>query len=436
MVGATIKSLVLQGKRVIIPEFGAFLIKDTTVNPLIVKDNVTFSPFLRYNDGFLENELAHAHGMHKDEASVKVAEFVALIKRSIYDDNALFQIDGLGFFYKDPRGNASFSIDDPSVILEVSQPKATSQEVPTKVVEEVHKPFSSVIEETKVEPAPATPASVQAPPQPAAQHSEPVVDRPVAQPTPEPAKPRIVESTPSEKRSVQTGRTDTATITATEKADGSVKKDDTSAVHINNVPPSRKFSRGLLFSFLGLLVALFVLNMFWSDIFGASGDRSKPQIVLDPMDQEEVSKAKEKVEAKEQVQQAISDEVVATVEQSVKASSKPKKAPDEAKPTAEKKADAASTKAEPAKKGDAKAAASQPAKSGTDSYAIIHGSFSTAENANKMVKELAKKGVKAVVVSRNKMSSVVSGDFKTYEAAQKELNRVKALGIDGFISKR
>ena len=80
MVGTVIKSIVSQGKRVIIPDFGAFLIKDSSLNPIITKENVTFSPFLRYNDGFLESELAHAEGLHKDEASAKLTDFIQKIK--------------------------------------------------------------------------------------------------------------------------------------------------------------------------------------------------------------------------------------------------------------------------------------------------------------------------------------------------------------------
>ena len=48
--------LITQKSRVILPEFGAFLVKDDgskTFNP----ENVSFSPFLKYNDGMVEDYL-------------------------------------------------------------------------------------------------------------------------------------------------------------------------------------------------------------------------------------------------------------------------------------------------------------------------------------------------------------------------------------------
>ena len=74
-----LKELVENNARVILPEFGAFLVKDDgsgKFNP----DNVSFSPFLMYNDGMLEDSFAKQLSITKDEASKKIKEFVESVK--------------------------------------------------------------------------------------------------------------------------------------------------------------------------------------------------------------------------------------------------------------------------------------------------------------------------------------------------------------------
>ena len=100
--------LIHQNTRIILPEFGAFLVKDSGekgFNP----SNVSFSPFLRYNDGMLEVYVAKKRGISKEEASKDVHEFVENLKNELLEKGS-FEVDGLGHLMRDQRGSLSFSL--------------------------------------------------------------------------------------------------------------------------------------------------------------------------------------------------------------------------------------------------------------------------------------------------------------------------------------
>lgn len=100
--------LIHQNTRIILPEFGAFLVKDSGekgFNP----SNVSFSPFLRYNDGMLEVYVAKNRGISKEEASKDVREFVEALKNELLE-KGYFEIEGLGELKRDQRGSLSFTL--------------------------------------------------------------------------------------------------------------------------------------------------------------------------------------------------------------------------------------------------------------------------------------------------------------------------------------
>lgn len=100
--------LIHQNSRTILPEFGAFLVKDSRekgFNP----SNVSFSPFLRYNDGMLEVFVAKTKGISKEEAAKEVRGFVEGIKNELLEKGS-FEIEGLGWLKRDQRGSLSFSL--------------------------------------------------------------------------------------------------------------------------------------------------------------------------------------------------------------------------------------------------------------------------------------------------------------------------------------
>jgi cell division protein FtsN len=163
-------------------------------------------------------------------------------------------------------------------------------------------------------------------------------------------------------------------------------------------------------------------------------------IVLDPIDQETKVAEQDKVETKEAVQDAIDNEVVSTVERSVNeaaSSSAAKEKNDEnnVKASGELTKEKQKNSSKEAEK--AKEKSKEKASSGAEkTYVVVLGSFATSENAQKHVEYLSKKGIKAMVLHRGERYSVVSKTYKTYDDADAEKNRVKALGVDGWISSK
>lgn len=433
MVGTVIKSLVSQGKRVIIPDFGAFLIKDCTLSNILTKENVTFSPFLKYNDGFLENELAHKHGLHKEDARLQVAAFVNAVKTSIFIDERAFEVTGFGFFYKDKQGNVTFSVNRPFEI-EATRKIESNTDI---TYEDKSAIDEDVLVEDSTQEAACFISNSTIPLEKEIEADENIGEESVV----DVIEKELVEiEVKSEKKSEKkTDSLPTKEIQLEVKQEKELKNPDNNSS--NNTPSKRK-PKKLLVSFIMIVVALFVLNLFWTDLFGTKSDASKPQIVLDPIDTEQKEVETEKVEAKEVAQDAIDNEVVATVEKAVKNASsntypvekEVKKSTETRKnPVKEKEKDTNSKKVS---NTESKKLSKESSANETKSYVVVLGSFETNENAEKHVANLAKKKVKGHVVHRSKVYSVVTSTFKTYDEAQKERDRVKVLGVDGWISSK
>jgi nucleoid DNA-binding protein len=99
--------------RVIIPDFGAFIIKQK--NPRLI----VFNEFLRYNDGLLIDYIAVSEGVDKSKAKEKVTKFVEEISQILSRGDEVF-IDGLGKLVKDSSGKLTF-IDENAASDDVQQ---------------------------------------------------------------------------------------------------------------------------------------------------------------------------------------------------------------------------------------------------------------------------------------------------------------------------
>ncbi len=98
MLGNYFRELLEKHNRVIIPDFGAFLVKDT--GDIRSLANISFSPFLRYNDGLVEAFLSEKDGLTKAEATNQVKEYVDSLKAQL-DKGVQVELPKLGYFYKD-----------------------------------------------------------------------------------------------------------------------------------------------------------------------------------------------------------------------------------------------------------------------------------------------------------------------------------------------
>lgn len=105
MIGSYLRELVLANHRVIIPDFGAFLKKDKAATSL--ENSVTFSPFLRFNDGLMEDYVMEKESITKEAAAEEIRKFVQEIK-GLISQKKLYIVENFGAFYEDDRGGAQF----------------------------------------------------------------------------------------------------------------------------------------------------------------------------------------------------------------------------------------------------------------------------------------------------------------------------------------
>ena len=127
--------LIEKNTRVILPDFGAFLIKDDGTG-VFKPENITFSPFLRYNDGLVEDMLAQAKGITKDDARKREADFIDSIKSEL-DTKKAFPLNEYGFLSLDSRGSIIFKYGKPEKIAKTEPAKAESPKPIKKATEKV-----------------------------------------------------------------------------------------------------------------------------------------------------------------------------------------------------------------------------------------------------------------------------------------------------------
>ncbi len=102
-----LKGLALNNRRVIIPDLGAFLSKEGDENG----NNLIFSSFLKYNDGFLESYIAEKENITPTESLVLIQRFVEEVNKAIKAKRK-YEVEGFGHFYMDERGGVAFSTEE------------------------------------------------------------------------------------------------------------------------------------------------------------------------------------------------------------------------------------------------------------------------------------------------------------------------------------
>lgn len=108
--------LIRKNKRLIIPNVGAFLHRDTESNTQL---SITFSPFLKYNDGQLEDLLISNYGFSKIEAAEQIKRLSIEIIDEIKESGS-YAIPGIGILINDSKGSISLTSEESS-----SQRKST-----------------------------------------------------------------------------------------------------------------------------------------------------------------------------------------------------------------------------------------------------------------------------------------------------------------------
>ncbi len=136
--------LLASNNRVIIPDFGAFIVKQK--NPKII----VFNEFLRYNDGLLIDHLAKEENIDKELAKKRISDYVDRIGDTFGNKQA-FNIEGLGSLVKEETGKISFvgKGDTP----EVRNDKESKSEKPAPNTRASEKQVSGAAKTSRQEPA-------------------------------------------------------------------------------------------------------------------------------------------------------------------------------------------------------------------------------------------------------------------------------------------
>lgn len=103
MIKTYLFELLKVNSRVIIPDFGAFLVKEKPGG----KMEISFNDFLKFNDGLLANKIIKAENITKTEAIKKIKEFIKEIEDKIKTGER-FEIEKVGEFHKDDFGRIKF----------------------------------------------------------------------------------------------------------------------------------------------------------------------------------------------------------------------------------------------------------------------------------------------------------------------------------------
>ncbi|MGQ1785949.1 MULTISPECIES: SPOR domain-containing protein [unclassified Saccharicrinis] len=96
-----ILELISENNRVIIPNFGAFIVSKEH------GASILFNNFLSFNDGLLVNYIAEKKGIDAITATDQVFEYVDILKKQL-DETGTYNINKLGSFKKDDNGILRF----------------------------------------------------------------------------------------------------------------------------------------------------------------------------------------------------------------------------------------------------------------------------------------------------------------------------------------
>lgn len=96
--------LIKSNNRVIVPNFGAFIVSRDAGT------TVLFNNFLSFNDGLLINHISSQKGIDTTEATQLVSDFVDKVKQDL-DEKGEYSIEKLGRFTKDQSGILRFTQD-------------------------------------------------------------------------------------------------------------------------------------------------------------------------------------------------------------------------------------------------------------------------------------------------------------------------------------
>ena len=192
-----ILDLIKENNRVIIPNFGAFIVAKEKGFTIL------FNNFLSFNDGLLVDHVMTKEKIDKEAASAKVDVYVEKLKETL-DSTGLYSINGLGTFTKDTNGILRFAQSE-EINTDTIQETPKEEELLDIVgqEEEPPKPVEPEPQKTEVKkpevkkteaPRPVVPPKVTKVEAPKAETKKPVDKKPTVQEKP------VQKAAPKEKK--------------------------------------------------------------------------------------------------------------------------------------------------------------------------------------------------------------------------------------------
>jgi len=170
MISKYIKELIPDNSRIIIPDFGAFMIQDTPNGKVI-----SFNDFLKFNDSVLLNRIITSEKVDAAKGKEAIKAYVANIEAA-FKAGESFAVEGVGYLTKDSQNNIHFEQDENAKAKgkpkKAAQPKAEAPAAEPAKTEAPAAPKTAQpapAPTTTAAPKPATPSqpAAEKKPQPA-----------------------------------------------------------------------------------------------------------------------------------------------------------------------------------------------------------------------------------------------------------------------------
>lgn len=259
-----IVSLLKESGRVIIPDFGAFIVK--TKSPL----KVIFNEFLQYNDGALIGATSKKFNIERDAAAKKVKDYATEITSKL-DSGTSIDLPEIGSLSKSSTGKITFGTSDATTAETAPKEedkKAEGNTVEFDVSDNKETPKTSV----KPKPAPAAkPAN-----KPEAKAAEKPAEKAPSKPTPPPTPKPTPVSKP------------TAPTTKNPEKPTPNSKETTPIAEYYDEEPSRNKVKLILWIVLivlvnGAIVGYFIYDEEIKALFQKNNEASLEQVIDTPL---------------------------------------------------------------------------------------------------------------------------------------------------------
>lgn len=408
-----LQELIEKNTRVILPEFGAFLVKDDGTG-VFKPENITFSPFLRFNDGVLEEALTKGKGVSKDEANKQIAAFVEEIKTSLLNESS-FKVGSFGYLYRDSRGSVHFSntehksetTDKPSPV--VAKPEETKKE--EKPAEKLIDLAAEVPQVSAIPSDPVKPVEPAKPIEPSkkVEPAKPIVKKPIHKPVPpQKQKPSVAEVPKSEKPQ---------------------KSSDSSA--------GKAILIGVLVGVVFIALVITGWYFYSNGYFNSSEDLSNDIELTEPdADTETETQAVNITESKSELEKEFVESKAPVETETPVDATTPVETKAKTKPAIKEEPKKQTTTPAPTKPNTSQTQVKIAPSTG-GSFHVIVGSFRNEEFANKFSNDLIKSGyTSTVIVQTSGMHAVTLGSYQTREEASSAMAQYRSQHPNAWILKQ